>query len=207
VARIQPNWVEGAAPHIVKRTLSQPHWVRETGQVAAWERVSLGQLDLIEKRRVPYGPVNPADARVVFIRSALVEEQLGVDAPFLAVNRATLQDVEAWAQARRRSDLLADAEAVYRFYDQRLPEGVHSRPDFERWRREAERRDPRALLLQRVHLITEEPDDAAFPRALDAGAGSMPVRYLHAPGAVDDGVTLRVPLVSLPDLDAARLEW
>ena len=207
VARIQPNWVEGAAPHIMKRTLSQPHWVRETGQVAAWERVSLGQLDLIEKRRVPYGPVNPADARVVFIRSALVEEQLGVDAPFLAANRSTLQDVEAWAQARRRSDLLADAEAVYRFYDQRLPEGVHSRPDFERWRREAERRDPRALLLQRVHLITEEPDDAAFPRALDAGAGSMPVRYLHAPGAVDDGVTLQVPLVSLPDLDAARLEW
>jgi ATP-dependent helicase HrpA len=102
VARIQPNWVEHAVPHLVKRTLSEPHWVRETGQVAAWERVSLGQLDLIDRRRVPYGPVNPSEARVVFLRSALVEEQLGIEAGFLDHNRRVRAEAEAWALAPRR---------------------------------------------------------------------------------------------------------
>ena len=206
-ARIQPTWVEHAVPHLVKRTLSEPHWVRETGQVAAWERVSLGQLDLVDRRRVPFGPVHPADARVVFLRSALAEEQLGVEAEFLRANRQVREAAEAWAQARRRSDLLADADAVYRFYDARVPPGVHSRPDFERWRREAERRDAAVLHLRREHLITETPDDAAFPREIAAGAGALPVRYAHAPGDDADGLTVRVPLVSLPELDTDLLEW
>jgi ATP-dependent helicase HrpA len=206
-ARIQPNWVEHAVPHLVKRTLSEPHWVRETGQVAAWERVSLGQLDLIDRRRVPYGPVNPADARVVFLRVALVEEQLGVAADFLDRNRAMRVEAEAWAQARRRTDLLADADAVYRFYDERVPASVHSRPDFERWRREAERRDPAVLRITRDRLITETPDDTAFPREFASGSGALPMRYAHAPGTDADGVTLQVPLVALPALDIERLEW
>lgn len=206
-ARIQPNWVEHAVPHLVKRTLSEPHWVRETGQVAAWERVSLGQLDLIDRRRVPYGPVNPADARVVFLRAALVEEQLGVDAEFLERNRAMRVEAEAWAQARRRTDLLADADALYRFYDERVPTSVHSRPDFERWRREAERRDAAVLRITRDRLVTETPDDAAFPRQFESGSGPLPVRYVHAPGTDTDGLTLQVPLVALPALDIERVEW
>ncbi len=207
VARIQPTWVEHAVPHLVKRTVSEPHWVRETGQVAAWERVSLGQLDLVERRRVPYGPRNPEEARVVFLRSALVEEQLGVEAPFLVHNRKVRDQAEAWAQARRRSDLLADADAVYRFYDGRVPPGVHSRPDFERWRREVERRQPALLHLQRTDLVAETPDDAAFPAELITAAGALSVRYRHAPGTADDGATVRVPLVTLPELDVQALEW
>jgi ATP-dependent helicase HrpA len=206
-ARIQPTWVEHAVPHLVKRTLSEPHWVQETGQVAAWERVSLGQLDLIERRRVPYGPVNATDARVVFLRSALVEERLGIEAAFLEHNRAVRAEAEAWAQARRRTDLLADADALYRFYDERVPASVHSRPDFERWRREAERRDPGALCISRDRLVTETPDDVAFPRHMESASGMLPVRYAHAPGAEVDGLTLQVPLVALPALDIERLEW
>ena len=206
-ARIQPTWVERAAPHLMKRTLSEPHWVRETGQVAAWERVSMGQLDLIERRRVPYGPVHPAEARVVFIRSALVEEQLGIAAEFIDANRRVRDDAEAWAQARRRSDLLADAEAAYAFYDARVPAGVHSRPDFERWRRQAESRDPQVLRMRRVDLVTDVVDDASFPRRLETSAGDLAVEYRHAPGAVDDGMTVTVPLVALGDLDPGRLEW
>jgi ATP-dependent helicase HrpA len=181
--------------------------VRDTGQVAAWERVSLGQLDLIDRRRVPYGPVNPADARVVFLRGALVEEQLGVEAEFLRQNRQVRQQVEAWAQARRRSDLLADADAVYRFYDARVPERVHSRPDFERWRREVEARDPSALRLKREHLVAETSDDAAFPCELMLSGSVVPVRYAHAPGTDTDGMTIRLPLVKLPELDPDMLEW
>ncbi|NBX24940.1 MAG: ATP-dependent RNA helicase HrpA [Planctomycetes bacterium] len=207
VARIQPTWVERAAPHLMKRTLSEPHWVMETGQVAAWERVSMGQLDLVERRRVPYGPVNPVEARVVFIRSALVEEQLGMEAGFLRANRDMRDQAEAWAQARRRSDLLADAESAYAFYDARVPASVHSRPDFERWRTGAEARQPSMLLMQRSDLVTDVADDEAFPRALATAAGEFAVAYRHAPGTVDDGMTVTVPLVAMGDVDAGLLEW
>jgi ATP-dependent helicase HrpA len=207
VARIQPTWVERAAPHLMKRTLSEPHWVRETGQVAAWERVSMGQLDLVERRRVPFGPVNPIEARVVFIRGALVEEQLGIAADFLDHNRRVRDDAEAWAQARRRSDLLADAEAAYAFYDARVPATVHSRPDFERWRKQAEIRNPGLLRMERSDLVTDVADDEAFPRRLVTPAGDFAVAYRHAPGEAEDGLTLTVPLVSLGDLDAGQLEW
>jgi len=206
-ARIQPTWVEHAVPHLVKRTLSEPHWVIETGQVAAWERVSMGQLDLVERRRVPFGPVNPAEARVVFIRSALVDEQLGVEAAFISANRSVRDQAEAWAEARRRSDLLADAESAYAFYDARVPAQVHSRPDFERWRRQAEARQPGLLLMQRSDLVTDVADDEAFPRQLVTPVGELPVAYRHAPGTSEDGMTVTVPLVALGDVDAGLLEW
>ena len=96
---------------------------------------------------------------------------------------------------------------MYGFYDARVPARVHSRPDFERWRREAERRDASALELRFEHLVTETPDDAAFPRSLRTSSGELPVQYRHEPGTEADGLTVRVPLVALPDLDLDALEW
>jgi ATP-dependent helicase HrpA len=205
VARVQPTWVERAVPHMVRRTLSEPHWVQASGQVAAWERVSLGQLDLIDRRRVPYGPVHPAEARVVFIRSALVEEQLGVEPEVLRVNRMVRDQADAWAKSHRRLDLLADADAAFRFYEQRLPPDVHSRPHLLRWLQQP--RHAARLQMQLADLVPQDADAGAYPALLDVGAGPLPVFYRHEPGTETDGATLRVPLVLLPDLDAARLSW
>ncbi len=205
VARVQPTWVERAVPHLVRRTLSEPHWVQASGQVAAWERVSLGQLDLIDRRRVPYGPVHPAEARVVFIRSALVEEQLGVEPEVLRVNRTVRDQADAWAKAHRRVDLLADADAAFRFYEQRVPSDVHSRPHLLRWLQQP--RHAADLQMRLTDLVPEDADSGDYPGLLDVGAGPLPVIYRHEPGMEGDGATVRVPLALLPDLDAARLSW
>ena len=209
VARIQGDWIERIAPHLVERIRSEPHWVRATGQVAAWERVQLGELAVVPRRRVPWGPVDPADARNIFIQSALVDGDCDLDAPFVRHNaglRARIEDMEA---RRRGRGLLVDGEARFAFFDARVPADVHSLPSFERWRRKVEARDPQRLFMAEADLLAGEPDpDLArrFPDRIDAGVRAE-LRYELAPGTARDGVHARIALADLASADADRLEW
>ncbi len=209
-ARVQADWIETLAPHLVQRTRSEPHWVRATGQVAAWERLSYGQLTLIPRRRVPYGPVAPIEARNIFIQSALVEGDCALEEPFTRHNAALQARIEALEAKRREHGLLAEGEARFRFFDERVPAEVHSLPAFQRWRKHAERRTRELLFMQSHHLMQHEPDaDTAhrFPDSLELASGAAPLHYQHEPGTEHDGVTLHVPLHALHSVDATRAEW
>lgn len=207
VARIQGDWIERIAPHLVRRQHSEPHWLPESGHVAAWEKVTFGSLVLIPRRRVPYEPIDPEGARNVFIHAALVDEGLRGDAPFLEHNRRLRERLEA-AQAKRRDHgLLVDVEARFAFYDARIPKSVVNAASFDRWRRKAEARDPEALRMRDSDLLARPVDVGAFPDQLVTAAGPVPLRYHHAPGTDDDGVTMRVPIESLHAVDAESSEW
>ena len=208
--KVQPNWIEKMASHLVKRSTSEPHYIRDTGQVAAWERVSFGGLDLIPRRRVPYGVDHHEEARVIFIRSALVEEQLGVQADFVTHNRVIEEQVNSIARARRQANLLANADRKFQFYDSVVPRDIFNRASFEKWRAVIERRKPDLLRMSQSDFFVQPlPDshEARWPLQLDVGRHVVNVQYQHEPGADADGVTVRVPLLELPDLDFERLEW
>ncbi len=208
-ARIQGDWVERIAPHLVERLRSEPHWVRATGQVAAWERVQLGELAVVPRRRVPWGPLEPADARNIFIQSALVDGDCDLEAPFVRHNRDLRARIEALEAKRRGRGLLVDGEARFAFFDARVPADVHSLPSFERWRRRAEGRDPRVLFMEESDLLAAQPDPdlaARFPDRIDDGVRAE-LRYELAPGSARDGVHARVSLLDLEAADADRLEW
>ena len=211
LARIQGDWVERVAPHVVARIVSEPHWVRATGQVAAWERVQFGELAVVPRRRVPWGPQHPEDARNIFIQSALVDGDCDLDAPFVRHNGALRERIEAMEAKRRGRGLLVDGEARFRFFDARVPASVHSLPSFERWRREAERRDRRALFMDERDLLAEEPDPellALYPDRISLGRGAdASLRYELAPGSASDGIHARLRLDDLAAVDADRLEW
>ena len=211
LGKVQGDWVERVAPHLVRRIQSEPHWVRARGQVAAWERVQFGELTVVPRRRVPYGPVNPEEARNIFIQAALVDGDCGLDAPFIRHNRDLRARIEAMEAKRRERGLLVAGEAVFAFFDARVPPEVHSLPSFERWRRQAESRDPRLLFMRDGDLLAHAPDPelaARFPDALAAGAaGTLALRYALEPGAASDGVHVKVPLERLWEADADRLEW
>jgi ATP-dependent helicase HrpA len=216
LARVQGDWLEALAPHLLQRTRSEPHWVRATGQVAAWERLSYGRLTLVPRRRVAYGPVAPEEARTIFIQAALVEGDCTLDAPFVRHNAALLRRVAAIEAKRRVHGLVVESEALFAFFDARVPPHVHSLPAFERWRREAEARNPTLLFLDERDVIQRTVDadhEARFPDALTAIPGTvgteepLPLRYEHAPGSDRDGVTVRVPLHALHALDARRADW
>ena len=209
VAKIEPEWVEGLAGHLLKRSYAEPHWERRAAQVAATERVTLYGLPIIAKRRVNYGPLDPALARQIFIRQALVHGEFECKAPFFQHNRQLLDEL-AELETRARRDLTADEEGLYRFYEARIPEGIYSGPTFESWRKSAERNQPRLLFLDRAELLAEAGPVAAgeqFPDHLDLNGLQLPLNYRFTPGAADDGVTLTVPLAAVNQVDPKQLDW
>ncbi|HCK80416.1 MAG TPA: ATP-dependent RNA helicase HrpA, partial [Candidatus Competibacteraceae bacterium] len=209
VARIDSEWVEGLAEHLLKRSYAEPHWEKRSAQVAALERVTLYGLPIISNRRINYGPLDPALARDIFIRHALVAGDFHCQAPFFQHNRDLLAELEE-LETRARRDLTADEETLYRFYDERIPEGIYSGPAFETWRKQAERDHPRLLFLDRAALLAAAgpaSDGEGFPDQLDLDGLQLPLTYRFTPGADDDGVTLTVPLAAVNQVDPKRLDW
>jgi len=210
VGRIRSDWVERVAPHLVRREFFDPHWLVDSGQVAAWERVSLHGLILVPKRRVPFGPIDPRTARDIFIQSALVEEQIATDGEFLQHNRELIEALEMVEAKKRQRDVLVDLRARFEFYDARIPPEIHSTPSFEKWRRHAERGRPRFLFMERADLLQPGAEDLSakdFPDTLELAELRLPLDYIHEPGQPDDGVTLTVPIAVVLQLPAERLEW
>jgi ATP-dependent helicase HrpA len=210
VAGVQPEWVEQAAGHLVRRGYLEPHWEKASAQVAAYERVTLYGLTLVPKRRVNYGPIDPETSRRIFIRAALVQGEYRSSAPFLEHNRALVEDIESLEARVRRRDLLADEETMFRFYDQRVPEGIYSGPEFERWRQAAERERPRLLFMSREDLTGAGAAPAGpeqFPDSLMVGGLPFDLEYRFEPGDPADGVTLRIPIAALNQLDPAVGDW
>ncbi|HZW05758.1 MAG TPA: ATP-dependent RNA helicase HrpA, partial [Phycisphaerales bacterium] len=152
LARVQPEWIEQAAAHLIKRSYADPHFHEESGRVMAWERATLHGLPLVTRRRTDYGKINPTEARDIFIYDALVNrsyvppyaEAANPDSPdgWFAHNTRILADAERVEAKLRRHDLIAEKNAIHNFFDSRLDKpgekgAISSTHQFEGWRKEA----------------------------------------------------------------------
>jgi ATP-dependent helicase HrpA len=209
VARIDPRWVEEVGEHLVRRHHYEPHWERRAARAAVYERVTLFGLTLSAGRSVPFEHIDPKEARALFIRHALVRMEYDSRAPFLAHNLELLRETEYLQQKGRRVDLLGDEAQLYAFFDARVPEGIATGAAFERWRREAEARDPKLLWLTEKDIAGSEAqlDAERFPDHLSAGPLVVQLRYRFEPGHEDDGVSALVPLHVLNQLPEEPFEW
>jgi len=210
VAEIDPRWIEPEAQHLLRRSHSEPHWHRKRGQVMAFERVTLYGLALVERRRVGYAGIDPDGAREIFLRRALVEGALDTRGRFLEHNRALLDSIRDLEARIRRRDLAVDEEDLLALYAERVPAEICSARGFERWRREAEARDPDVLRFSREELLRRRPQEASerdYPGTLELAAGTFRLRYTFAPGSEADGVTVQVPRGALGALRPEPLEW
>jgi ATP-dependent helicase HrpA len=210
VAAIDAQWLERVGAHLIKRTYHDPHWEKAGAQAYAYERLTLYGLVVVSKRKIAYGPVDGAAAREIFLREALVHAQLNTQGKFLAHNEALKHEIEELEHKSRRHDVLVDEQRVFEFYDARVPGDIWSGQQFERWRREAERADPKLLFLTREQLMrhgAEEITQERFPAAIEIGGVVYPLTYKFEPGHPLDGVTIEVPLHLLNQLDEQRCEW
>ncbi len=210
VAAIDPAWLEGLARHLVKRTYLEPHWEKRPAQVSAFEQVTLYGLLIVPRRRVNYGPIDPQLSRELFLRHALVEGEFHTNAPFFAHNRELLEEVALLEAKSRRRDILVDVETLFAFYDERVPADIYSGKAFEKWRKQAERENPRLLYLDRESLMRHEAAAVTgerFPEQFDYQGLPLPLEYHFEPGHPADGVTLMVPLAMLAQLKPAPFEW
>ena len=210
VAGVEPEWLERIGAHLLKRAHADPHWERKPAQVVALERGTLYGLPVYVNRRIHYGPLDPAEARRIFIRQALVEGDWESRAPFFQHNQRLVREIEKLEHKSRRPDVLVDDELIFAFYDSLVPEGIHNGAGFDAWRAELERTDPKRLFLRREDLMRHEAAGITtelFPPALEMAGRTFALEYLHDPGGPRDGVTMTVPLVALNQVSAARCEW
>jgi len=209
-ARIEPEWVETVAADRVSRDYFEPHWDAKRGEVVASERVSLYGLPLVPRRPVSFGRIDPAAAREVFLREALVPGALETSGAFLAHNRALIEDVAKLEHKTRRQDVLVDEQVLAALYAERVPPHVHSRATFEAWRKEAEANDPQLLFFTRDDVMRHgaaHVTEALFPTSLALDGTRLALDYRFAPGHPRDGLTLTVPLALLNQVDEDRLSW
>ncbi len=210
IAPVQPEWIEKAAMHLVKRTHHEPFWESRRARVNAWERISLYGLEIIPKRKVHYGPLNPQTCREMFIQRALVDGDYKSSAPYVRHNRKLIKEIEKMEARLRRKDLLASPRALYDFFDRRVPHDVYTGEKFERWRRHAEKSEPRLLFMTREDVVNERPDAravASFPERVEVAGATLPVGYRFEPGAKDDGVTVTIPVEAVTRFDASTADW
>ena len=208
-AAIDPAWAEPLAGDLLKRSYSEPHWEKKQGAAVAYERVTLYGVPIIPRRRVQFARIDPEYARELFIRHALVEGEWESQQAFDRANRAFRRDLEQLEERSRRRDILLDDEAVFKFYQARIPRDVVSQRSFEGWWKTARRDDPELLTMTVDTLLPEgapEVDEHEFPAMWQQGDQRLALHYRFEPGADDDGVTATVPLALLPRLDEVAFE-
>ena len=210
VARIEPQWAERLAPHLVRRSWRDAHWEQKRGRAVADEQVTLYGLVLVAARRVDYSRVDPQAARELFIRAALVRGEYRTRLAFHQHNRDLITEVEELEAKSRRQDILIDEAVLYDYFDRLVPAGVSNAPQFERWYKSAPPEQQQAFHLTRELLMQHAAGHItgeAFPARLELHGVSLALHYHFEPGHAEDGVTVEIPLAALNQLEPEPFEW
>ncbi len=168
-ATISPQWIELLAQHLVKRTYAEPHWDAERAEAVVYESQTLYGLEIVKRRRVPYANIDPVASRALFIQHALVGGEYLTNAKFFEHNHTITRQVKHLQEKARTNDLLADQTARFSFFDKRVPPDVATGGQFEQWRRRAEGREPRLLMMEKKDVLApgvQEPLAEQFPDSI-----------------------------------------
>ncbi|MGZ8951014.1 MAG: ATP-dependent RNA helicase HrpA [Methylobacter sp.] len=211
VARIEPEWIEQCAEHLVKHNYYDPHWEKKGARCMVSSRTLLYGLTLQAGRKIPYDHVDPKAAREIFIRSALVDHDYHSNARFYVANQKLLEEVGMIQHKGRRVDLVEDEQWLYEFYDSKLPPEVVSGVTLDTWRKTAERENPKILFLTKEDLTREQEQDYVnewdFPDSKKIGNLSIPLQYRFEPGHDEDGVTAIIPVHQLNQVSQTAFDW
>ncbi len=177
--------------------------------MTARERVTFLGLTLSANRLVNFGPIAPEESRRIFAREALVHGRLDRRPAWLEVNDAAIREAGLLEERLRVRDLLHPAEHFVDFYERALPRQVSSAASLEHFTRHLTETELGALALGPQEIFARRPDAAMlarFPQAVTVGTLCAPVDYRFDPGDPADGVTLRIPLLALPELTRTAVD-
>lgn len=220
-ASIDLAWAESIAGDLAKRNYTEPHWEKKQGSAVTYERVTLYGVPIVARRRVQLARIDPALARELFIRSALVEGDWSIEridkrlTAFVRANHELRRELSEVEERTRRRDILFDDEAVFEFYDRVLPTEVTDQRAFESWWKKARAETPDLLTMTREQLVADvaHPEEVkgrlegGYPKFWDHDGQRLILKYRFEPGAEDDGVTLQIPLALLPRLSTVGFDW
>ncbi|HVR21262.1 MAG TPA: ATP-dependent RNA helicase HrpA, partial [Polyangiaceae bacterium] len=207
-AKVDPLWLDRVGGHLLKRSYSEPHWSEKSARASVREHATLFGLPVLRDRSVDYATIAPGRARLMFLEHALVRGEYRSRGAFQEQNRLLLAEVARLRDKARKSDMLADDEALLSFFDSRVPADVVNGKTFEAWRGVAEARDPKLLVFGFADVLgsdgTLSPE--LYPDSIQLLGVELAVSYRFEPGTEDDGVSLDVPLALLPQLESGELD-
>lgn len=207
-AKIQPEWVEPLAQHLVSRSYSEPHWDEKQGAVVAFEKQTLFGLVIVPKRKVQFNKIDPVACKDVFIKEALVNGLLGRELSFLKHNTALIAEIQRQENKVRRRDLLVDEDALAEFYHSKLPVEVNSRAELLKWLKSNKEQ---TLLGQKSDFMLAEDKDVSvfsYPDVWSQGNIKLPIDYDFEPGKEHtDGLSVRIPLALLNQVEDTGFDW
>ncbi|MDF9389011.1 ATP-dependent RNA helicase HrpA [Vibrio sp. 1151_11] len=209
-AKIQPEWVEPLAQHLIKRSYSEPHWSKKQAAVMAYEKVMLYGIPIVPKRLINYSTIDEPLCREIFIRSALVEGDWETKHAFFKQNRRLLLEVEELEHKSRRRDILIDDEQLFEFYDQRVATDVASGRHFDAWWRKASKATPDLLNFEKEMLFKGDAShitDLDYPNFWHQNGIKLKLSYQFEPGVDSDGVTVHLPLPILNQIEPTGFDW
>ncbi|WP_269935193.1 ATP-dependent RNA helicase HrpA [Serratia liquefaciens] len=209
-ARIEPEWIEPLAQHLVKHSYSEPHWSKSQGAVMATEKVTLFGLPIVAARQVNYSTIDPLLCRELFIRHALVEGDWQTRHAFFSANLKLRAEVEELEHKSRRRDILVDDETLFSFYDQRIPSEVISGRHFDHWWKNAAKQNADLLSFEKEMLIKDGANKVSaldYPNTWHQGNLKLRLTYQFEPGTDADGVTVHIPLPILNQVEERGFEW
>ncbi|OKI22738.1 ATP-dependent RNA helicase HrpA [Streptomyces sp. CB03911] len=209
-AKIEPEWVEPLAGHLIKRSYSEPHWEKKAGAVLAFEKVTLYGMPVVAQRKVNYGRIDPELCRELFIRNALVEGDWETHHDFFAANRRMLGEVEELENRARRRDIMVDDQTLFDFYDARLPEEIVSTRHFDSWWKKTRHDQPDLLNFEKSMLINDAAGgitEEDYPDYWQQGKLRFKLTYQFEPGSDADGVTVHIPLPVLNQVTSEGFDW
>lgn len=210
VAKIEPEWLETLAKHLVKKHYDEPIWSKKRRSVVVNERVTLYGLEIVSKRSIQYSRINPQEAREIFIREALVNGDFESKAYFYQQNLKLIDQVENLENKSRRKDILVDEQVMYEHYDKFIPRDVCSGVTFDKWLKTISKDQQKKLVFDLDSLMQHDAKDVTqqkFPDVLIVGEMHLPLEYHFDPLDERDGATVTVPIVFLNDINPNILEW
>ncbi len=211
VGKIEPEWVAELGQHLLKYQHAEPHFSSKQGQVLVWQTASLYGLKVEERKRVSYSQVDQVAARELFIREALVAEQLRSALRFYQHNRNLREEAETLEEKGRRRDIVVSDEVIYEFYNQLLPKQIFNAKALEKWVKGLDKKNEQKLFAPRHIFIQEDQlsglDQDAFPDHIEWQGVRYPLKYSFNPGQENDGVSVIVPIESLNRVPKFLFEW
>lgn len=209
-AKIDIKWVEPLAQHLVKRSYSEPHWEKKPGAVIAFEQQTLYGLLIVNKRRCVYSNIDPKVSRELFIRTALVEQELGLNERFLHVNRELIEDIQVLENKSRRRDILVDEQTLFEFYDKKIPKEINNRAAFVKWYKTQKQQNKHYLHMTRDELMQHGANNITefdYPDTWQQGNLILPLAYHFDPGQAVDGVAVQIPVALLNQVQESGFDW
>ena len=209
-AKIDPEWIEPLAEHLIKRHYSEPHWEKKQGAVVAFEQISLYGLIIISKRKINFTSIEPETCRELFIREALVNGDCTLNENFLKKNQALVASIEALEQKARKKGFLIEEQHLVDFYAEKLPENIVCQRSFLSWWKKTKQKQGDLLNFTKAFLLNESSNELSskeYPDTWQQDGITLPLKYHFSPGDIDDGISMIIPVGLLNQIQDVGFDW